>query len=303
MTRRGGQRAAESMNLSFDVCPSAVYKLIMMARTIPGSQTGAVRATLDFAIAYHMPHGGRWPRPARSIWSMLAKPDVLSTKLRCPPMALLGCFLWMLSIFPPVAQAQAEQAATTRPARVVIKLEQLPDPQHWWPALAFDQDSKLLSVAWTTWQTNADFSERLHYAIIDESGIVQCDSESNRNNELIEKFPRLAMKRFHAGLISDIQYTNKFLDDGRWDVAPDLSSCVLVRQTRDLRDVVELWRLKPVIEKRWRWTREEEFGAANCRLRYVTLRSKEVIAIDCGFRETVFLDAASATQIDTIRYA
>ena len=195
--------------------------------------------------------------------------------------------------------ARAEQSPTKDLGRVVLELKQLPDPLRCWPELAFDASSRLLCVTWTTWATNASFVEQLHYAILDEKGTIRCDSESNTNTGLILKFPRLYVQRFHPEVVCYATYTNQFLDAGRWAIAQDMSSCVRVRQQPGLSDVVELWSLKPAVEKRWGWTRSEKHQPPYCSVQYVTFGQEPAIAVVCS-SETVFLDTVAGKELQTV---
>jgi hypothetical protein len=191
---------------------------------------------------------------------------------------------------------------------VTVNLSELPGLRHPWKRIefegppTFDQSGKFLCVTAHTWATNADFTQELHYVILNAEGAVQTSSESTPDTNLLAKFPDLAFKLFYRGLISRDDYTNTFLDPGRWVVAPDLSWCTRVRQMADKSDLVEKFALKPTVEKQWAWTCKGEYGPPSCRMSYVVLPSKGVIAISRSSMETVLLDVATGTNVDVIPY-
>lgn len=203
------------------------------------------------------------------------------------------------------------KAATVRRDEIkpaAVDLSKLPGLRYSWKRIEFedaprfDSSGQFLCVTAHTWATNADFTQELHYVILDSNGVVQTSSESKPNTNLLARFPNLALKLFHRDMISTDDYTNMFLDPGRWIVAPDSSWCVRVRQMPDLSDLVEKFRLKPSVEKQWIWVRKEKYGPPSCRMDYVKLREREVVAIRCSFSETVLLDAGTGTNIDLIPY-
>jgi hypothetical protein len=191
---------------------------------------------------------------------------------------------------------------------VTVNLSELPGLRHSWKRIefegppTFDQNGKCLCVAAHIWATNADFTQELHYVILNAEGVVQTSSESTPDMNLLAKFPDLAVKLFHRSLISRDDSTNMFLDLGRWVVAPDLSWCARVRQLADMSDRVEKLALKPTVEKLWAWTCKGEYGPPSCQMSYVVLPSKGVIAISRSFMETVLLDEATGTNVDVIPY-
>ena len=185
---------------------------------------------------------------------------------------------------------------------MVIEVKELPDPHECWPEMEFDKSCTLLCMTWTTWPTNLDVTELPHYAIFDQDGRRRGSSDSIQDPDLVAKFTRLGLRLSHRELISYPEETNRFLASGRWAVAPDSSSFVRVLHLDELSDVVELWKLKPLVEKQWSWTRKGESDPPNCWLDYVNIRGKVVIAGTCGFSETVFLDAATGAQTDVVPF-
>ena len=220
----------------------------------------------------------------------------------------MNCLLTLLLMLAALGWAEISFARPIETKPVIVNVRELPGLRHSWKQIEFegpprfDATSQFVCLTGHAWATNADFTEELHYVILNTEGIVQTSSESTTDMNLLAKFPDLAVKLSHRGLISRDNYTNMFLDSGRWLVAPDLSWCVRVRQMADLSDLVEKFALQPAVEKQWTWTCKGKYGPPSCQMNYILLHHKEAIAISRSFTETVLLDGATGTNIDVIPY-
>ena len=193
--------------------------------------------------------------------------------------------------------------------RVIVRLSELPGLRGCWSRAEFegpprfDVSGQFLCLTAHTWATNADFSQALHYVILSVEGVVQASSEEvNPDANLLARFPDLATRLSHRALVSRDDYTNMFLDQDRWVVAPDLSWCARVRQTSDSSDLIEKFNLNPQVEKQWTWNCKGAYGPPSCRISFVKFPSREVIALSCSFGETALLDARTGTTIDRVPY-
>ena len=184
---------------------------------------------------------------------------------------------------------------------VVIDLAQPIKSWRTAPELAFDKSSRLICGVWRPYEQRGKTGQEFHYQIFDENGQLQCHSDGLLNQHLVLEFPRLAAMALHPALIMTGQFTNRYLEDRRWDAAPDSTSLVRVRNGEGHSAVIELWKLSTPEVKQWEWKTSGKYSRPECEPRYEVLHGKNVIAVECGDK-TVFLDAGAGTELDSISY-
>jgi hypothetical protein len=193
---------------------------------------------------------------------------------------------------------------TTHPAKptqgsVTVQTSQLAGSVERWPGMAFDAAGKLLCVTWTIRPKGSP--DTLGYAILDERGVVRSSSTTPGDTNLVSKFPALAVQLSLPSLVRQAGSTNYFLEKGMRTVAPDTSWLATIHNTNCFVVTVELWRLKPVLEKAWSWSHPGGWSPA-AKLAAFRWHDKDLLAVHAGDKLAV-LDVLSGAEVHWIPYA